>query len=218
MMLKIIKNYLYLLKKDFELNLLKIKWRKLNPHNFTSISNKIDFKKIKVGSYTYGLINAIHSYGAQNEFLSIGHFCSISTNVYFILGGEHNYHLPSTYPFNTFFLNNKIDSFSKGSITLEDDVWVGHGSVLLSGITIKKGTVIAAGSIVTKSTEPYSIVGGNPAKIIKYRFNQELIRELDKIDFSKINKNNYLLLSELLNSSCELDNLKKIVNLVQSLK
>jgi acetyltransferase-like isoleucine patch superfamily enzyme len=214
MIINLIKFYFHNLKKDLILSKLKIKWRTLNKHNFTGIGNLIDLNKIKIGMNSYGLINALHSYGSKNEYLSVGNYCSISTNVYFILGGEHNYKHLSTFPFNSFFLSIKNDSFSKGPIILEDDVWIGHGAIILSGVTLSKGTVVAAGSVVTKSTKPYSIVGGNPAKLIKYRFNKDLIRELNEIDFSKINKNNYSLLSDLLNSPIELASIKKLLNLL----
>tara|TARA_R110002049_G_scaffold309052_2_gene516252 strand:+ start:11036 stop:11578 length:543 start_codon:yes stop_codon:yes gene_type:complete len=61
------------------------------------------------------------------------------------------------------------------NIVIEDDVWVGYGSIIISGLKINKGSIIAAGSVVTKDVEAYSIVGGNPAKHIKYRFNKDEI-------------------------------------------
>ena len=63
----------------------------------------------------------------------------------------------------------------ESKIVIEDDVWIGYGSILMSGIKISKGSIIAAGSVVTKDVEAYSIVGGNPAKLIKYRFNKDEI-------------------------------------------
>lgn len=76
---------------------------------------------------------------------------------------------------------------SKGSIVIKDDVWVGANSLILSGVTIGQGAVVAAGSVVTKDVPPYAIVGGNPAKIIRYRFEEKIIKKLLKIDYSKIN-------------------------------
>ena len=64
----------------------------------------------------------------------------------------------------------------KSKIIIEDDVWIGYGTIILSGVTVKKGAIIAAGSVVTKDVEAYSILGGNPAKHIKYRFNAEEIQ------------------------------------------
>jgi len=73
-------------------------------------------------------------------------------------------------------------------VTIEDDVWIGTDSIILSGVTLGKGTIVAAGSIVTKSTLPYSVIGGNPAKLIKKRFDDDLIKLLLDIDFSKIDE------------------------------
>lgn len=70
-----------------------------------------------------------------------------------------------------------------------DDVWIGYGAMILSGLTINQGAIIAAGSVVTKNVPAYAIAGGNPAKIIKYRFEDSIIDKLVKIDFSKLDKN-----------------------------
>ena len=64
---------------------------------------------------------------------------------------------------------------------VEDDVWIGHGAIIIAGVKIGKGSVIAVGSIVTKDIVPYSVVGGNPTKINKYRFTQEEIFKHEKI-------------------------------------
>ena len=81
------------------------------------------------------------------------------------------------------------DATSKGDIVLEDDVWIGCNAVILSGVHIGQGAVVAAGAVVTKDIPAYAVVAGNPAHIIKYRFDKEYIDELLKIDFSKIDKN-----------------------------
>ena len=71
---------------------------------------------------------------------------------------------------------------SKGDICIKDDVWIGENALILSGVTIGQGAVVGAGAVVTKDIEPYSIVCGVPARIIKYRFDEELRRELIKMD------------------------------------
>ncbi len=73
-------------------------------------------------------------------------------------------------------------------VIIEDDVWVGYGSIIMSGIKIGGGSIIAAGSVVTKDVESYAIVGGNPAKFIKYRFNENEIIEHEGILSDKLNK------------------------------
>ena len=95
----------------------------------------------------------------------------------------------STYPFKVMVLGEKREAWSKGPIIVEDDVWIGTRAIILSGVRIGKGAVIAAGTVVTKDIPPYAIVGGNPAKIIKFRFEQDVINELMKVDFAKIDKN-----------------------------
>lgn len=75
---------------------------------------------------------------------------------------------------------------SKGDIVIHDDVWIGYGAIITSGLEIGQGAVIAAGSVVTKNIPPYAIVGGNPAHIIRYRFDEELRLKLCTLDLSKI--------------------------------
>lgn len=78
------------------------------------------------------------------------------------------------------------EEFSKGNIEADDDVWIGYGATIMSGVHIGQGAVVAAGAVVTKDVPPYAIVGGVPAKVIKYRFSEIMIEELLKIDFSKL--------------------------------
>lgn len=168
--------------QDFNKIIYRRKWRKLNKHNYTIAKNKYNFNNVYVGNGTYGDLN-IYSFSKFNEHLSIGNYCSIAPNVSFLLSGEHNYKLFSTYPFS--FRNTGIDeSISKGDIKIDDDVWIGFGAIILSGVHIGKGAVVGAGSIVAKDIPPYAIYVGN--KVIKYRFSPDIIEKLDKIDYSKI--------------------------------
>ena len=75
---------------------------------------------------------------------------------------------------------------TKGDIIVEDDVWIGIHAIILSGVHIGRGAIIAAGAVVTNDIPPYAIVGGVPAKLIKYRFDHDLINSLLKIDYSKL--------------------------------
>ncbi len=164
------------------------KWRKLNEHNFTTVSEWAPIDRITVGRYTYGKINA-HWYGQEWERIQIGDYCSIAGEVHFVMGGEHNYKYTSTYPFAEKIYHEKIDGICRGPIVIKDDVWIGFGVIILSGVTIGQGCVIAAGSIVTKDVPPYSVWIGNRVK--KKRFSEEIIEELLKIDYTKIEPEGY---------------------------
>lgn len=168
-----------------KLKLFQKKFRKLNNHNYVEIMNFCNLEKIQIGKKTYGKINII-DYSNSNNVLKIGSYCSIAPNVRFLLGGEHKLNCISTYPFKVKVFGDKFEALSKGNIILEDDVWIGEGAIICSGITIGQGAVIAAGSVVTKDVEPYAIIGGNPAKVIKYRFNSELIEKLTKINIEQL--------------------------------
>ena len=113
--------------------------------------------------------------------IKIGSFCSIATNT-LLINYNHRSNRPTTYFIhqNIFGESNmQKDIESNGPIILEEDVWVGANSVILGGVTLGRGSIIAAGSVVTKDIPPYSIVGGTPAKIIKSRFNKESIQLLE---------------------------------------
>lgn len=163
----------------------KIKWRKKNKHNFTSITSIFSFDKVTVGNYTYGPLN-IFDYENSNERLTIGNFCSLASNVKFLLGGEHHPDFLMNYPFKLrLFPNDDIDDRrTKGPIIVKDDVWIGEDSIILSGVTIGQGAIIASGSVVAKDVPPYAIYTTN--RIIKYRFSPDIIEILLKIDFSKL--------------------------------
>lgn len=111
---------------------------------------------------------------------------SIAPDVHFILSGNHQTETLFTYPIQSLLTNGHCpkDSVSKGAVIIEDEVWIGYGALILSGVTIGKGSIIAAGSVVTRDVPPYAIVGGNPAKIIRYRLPREVI-ELVKDTYLK---------------------------------
>ena len=163
------------------------KWRKANQHNDTKAINAFDIKKVTVGNYTYGSLEVKH-FGNQKECLHIGCYCSIGPKCVFLLGGEHAYNTVLSYPANIKFSWETTGALSKGPIIIEDDVWLGYGALVLSGVRIGQGVIVAAGSVVTKSVPPYAIVGGNPARIIKFRFEESTIKSLLKINISGITR------------------------------
>ena len=116
--------------------------------------------------------------------LRIGRFCSIAKGVKIYLGGDHRTDWVTAYPFSPLF--DQIEKYpdyhvSKGDVVIGHDVWIGDDAIILSGVNIGNGSVIGARSVVTKNVSPYSIVAGNPARFVKYRFNNEIIEDLEKI-------------------------------------
>lgn len=166
----------------------RIIWRRRNKHNFTQAGNRFDFSKVRVGKGSYGELNVL-SFSDRDQ-LNIGNFVSIAPQVWFSNAAEHYTNHISTFPFKVkFLMTDKMEAFSKGEgICVDDDVWIGLGAIILSGVHIGQGAVVAAGAVVTKDVPPYAIVGGVPAKVIRYRFVPELIKELLKIDFSRLDR------------------------------
>lgn len=162
-------------------------WRKLNPHNKTFRVNKFDCSKVVVGKGTYGGLS-VETYSDGNEKLIIGNYCSIGPDVRFVLASEHPYKGVSTYPFKVQLGLQKKEAVTKGDIVIGDDVWIGIGVIINSGVHIGQGAVIASGAVVVKDVEPYSIVGGNPARHIKYRFSENIRNKLLAIDFSLLDE------------------------------
>ena len=156
----------------------KRKWRKMNPKNFTNAEDLFDPNCVSVGDYTYGGLRVL-TYN-QNSKLKIGRFCSSAQEVMFVLSADHYTNHISSYPYKVWIMKEEQEGTSKGNITVDDDVWIGFRSTILSGVHIGQGAVIAAGSVVTKDVPPYAIVGGVPAKIIKYRFTPDQIEFLQQ--------------------------------------
>ncbi len=189
------------------------KWRKMNMHNQTNPVNIFPLAKVKVGRYTYGDLR-VYCYRNPNESLTIGDFCSIASDVIFILGGEHNYRKITSFPMEEKFGGKYCESTTKGPIIVEDDVWIGDRCTILSGVTIGKGSIIAAGSLVFKSIPPYSIYAGG--RIVKKRFaDEDLCKEMESFDFSKIDKNTILNDYVLFNEELSMNNLKKIKGIIK---
>lgn len=160
-------------------------WEKLNPNTKTTLGSVSNTKMISVGRGTYGPLN-VQSPSEENVMLRIGCFCSIGPDVWFILASEHPYRGFSTYPFKSTLGIQRLEAKSKGDIVVGDDVWFGRGVIVNSGVKIGRGAIIASGAVVVHDVEPYSIVGGNPAKHIKYRFSEKIRQKLMKIDFENL--------------------------------
>jgi len=140
------------------------------------------------GLGTYGTPEVI---GVKNgSVMTVGKFCSIAGGVRVFLTAEHRPDWITTYPFSVKMLKQwpevaeiKGHPWTKGSVEIENDVWIGWGVTILSGVRIGSGSVIGANAVVSKSVLPYSIVAGNPAIVVKKRFDDETIEALLRISW-----------------------------------
>jgi virginiamycin A acetyltransferase len=163
------------------------------------LKNFVTQENVIVGDYTYyddpegperfGK-NILYHYPFIGDKLIIGKFCAIAKDVKFIMNGaNHKISGFSSYPFSLFgngwekVMPQKDDLPYKGDTVIGNDVWIGYESIIMPGVKIGDGAIIGSKSVVTKDVPPYSIVGGNPAKLIRYRFEEDIIQELLKISW-----------------------------------
>lgn len=156
------------------------------------LKNIITSPQIIVGDYTYYddpvdaynfEKNVLYLFEFIGDKLIIGKFCQIATGVRFVMNGSsHAMNGFSTYPFKVFggqwAEKDPMKLVSKGGTILGNDVWIGNGATIMRGVKIGDGAIIGTNSLVTKDVPPYTIVGGNPAKEIRKRFDEETIQLL----------------------------------------
>ncbi|MDD4530667.1 MAG: CatB-related O-acetyltransferase, partial [Candidatus Gracilibacteria bacterium] len=133
---------------------------------------------ITLGRYSYIRSPMISLIASYEHTIYIGNFCSIASGAQIYAFNDHNYTKLTTYPPTATGLILGDNKDIGADVHIEHDVWIGTNAIILPGVTIGTGAVIGAGSIVTKSIPPYAIVGGVPAKIIKYRFDEHTIKHL----------------------------------------
>lgn len=172
------------------------------------LKNIITNPNIIVGDFTYYddledphnfEKNVLYQFDFMGDKLIIGKFCAIASDVKFIMNGaNHPLDRFTTYPFPIFGKEwEKVlpESWqSRGDTVVGNDVWIGYDSLILPGITIGDGAIVGAKSVVSKNVEPYTIVAGNPAKLVKRRFSDEVVSLLLQLkwwdwDLPKINEN-----------------------------
>ena len=164
------------------------------------LKNVVNNPNIEIGEYTmyndfvhdpreFQVNNVLYHYPVNGDKLKIGKFCSIACGAKFLFtSANHKMRSLSTYPFPIFFeewgldVKNICDAWdNKGDIVIGNDVWIGYEAVILSGVTIGDGAIIGSRAVVTKDVEPYTIVGGVPAKSIRKRFDDKTILKLENI-------------------------------------
>lgn len=192
---------LFEVKHKLKFFLLLYRNRKSAKINFKSdVSDSIFEGKNFVGAYTriYHCYLGTGTYIRENStffYTKIGRYCSVADNVCVCIG-NHPTHFATTHPAFYYDISSQIGwTFHKGEplykniykypkdeteyqVIIGNDVWIGSHVLLMGGITIGDGAVIAAGSVVTKDVEPYTVVGGNPAHLIKKRFSEDVIDNL----------------------------------------
>lgn len=151
-------------------------------HNYY-LNKLIKKGQLTIWKWTYGVrYNTIKS--IFDDVIKIWKYCSIWPKVELHCLMNHKYNGPSTYPFRVFNKNNgDLDGYSKWWITIGNDVWIWYWAKILNGIHIGDGAIIWAFSVIARDIPPYAIAVGNPAQIIKYRFSDEIIQEMLKIQW-----------------------------------
>lgn len=177
------------------------------------LKNVVSNPYISVGEYTmyndfvndprdFEKNNVLYHYPVNGDRLIIGRFCSVACGAKFLFtSANHSLSSLSTYPFPIFYDEWNLDGKNvtdawdnKGDIVIGNDVWIGFEAVIMSGVTIGDGAIIASRAVVTKDVPPYTIVGGVPAKQIRKRFDDATISKLEKIrwwnwEYDKIDRN-----------------------------
>lgn len=165
-----------------------------NCSKVTYVNPTITKPNIVVGEFTYFSDtdfekHVTHHYEFNGDKLIIGKFCQIGAGVEFVMNGaNHQMNCVSTFPFYIFEgWNQSVPQLSdlplKGDTVIGNDVWIGQNVTIMPGVHIGDGAIIGMNSVVASNIPPYSIAVGNPAKVIRKRFDEELIRLLEKLQW-----------------------------------
>lgn len=195
------KNIIFRLRKKFNFN-----------------PGKVGNSNTRVGKFTYGHESIEIKQWDEGAKLEIGNFCSIASNVTIYLGGNHRTDWITTFPFGHVFTEDLGEKkfvghpSTKGDVIIGNDVWIGSGATILSGIKIEDGAVISANATVTKDVKAYHIVGGNPAKVLKSRFSEDIVELLIKLKWWNLALEDILNIKETLNAIPSEEKIKNLLN------
>lgn len=139
-----------------------------------SLTTQPALAPVPMGRHSYGAPRVL-VYNNEHADVTIGAFCSIAAGVTIFAGGDHALDIISTFPLTQLFEGRETHNRGKGAVRIGNDVWVGMGATIMSGVTVGDGAVIAARSVVTRDVAPYAVVAGNPAREVKKRFTDEEI-------------------------------------------
>lgn len=171
------------------------------------------------GKHSYGIEHlTIYDFGDGHR-LRIGSFNSIAPGQVVFLGGNHRVDWATTYPFGHLHLDRFPQGavhgsghpVSKGDVVIENDVWIGYGCTVLSGVRIGSGSVVAAKSVVTRDVPAYAIVAGNPAKVVRYRFAEPIIRLLCDLRWWDLDDDQINAIVPILQSNPEVGSIEKLL-------
>ena len=178
----------------------KIKYPRTGDTQTVYLDAVITDPSIEVGEYTmyndfvknpadFEKNNVLYHYPVNHDRLVIGKYCSIACGAKFVFtSANHTMKSLSTYPFPLFWEEYDLAKSrvteawdNKGDITIGNDVWIGYEAVVMSGVHIGNGAIIGTRAVVTRDVEPYTIVGGVPARPIRKRYDQSTIEKLEEI-------------------------------------
>jgi len=167
---------------------------------FNFMDKDANYSSYKIGRGSFGTPR-IEKWKINCGTLEIGNFCSIARNVTIFLGGDHHTEWVTTSVVSDYLgIRGYPQVRTDGNVIIGNDVWIGTEAFILSGLKIGDGAVIGARAVVAKDVPPYSVVVGNPARVVKKRFSEDIINKLLKIEWwkwddEKIKENIHLIMS-----------------------